>query len=61
MSSTSSASSTEDTSITDNNTTAQLDIGQTTAAGQGYIVNSKVKPRKQQQQQQENEQPTNQE
>lgn len=48
MSSISSASSTEDTNITDNNTTAQQDSGQTTAAGQGYTVNSKAKPRKQQ-------------
>jgi hypothetical protein len=62
MSSTSSsAPSTEDINITDNNTAAQLDSGQTTAAGQGYTVSSKAKPRKQQQQQQENEQPTNQE
>jgi hypothetical protein len=60
MSSTSSASSTEDTNITDNNTTAPQDSGRTTAAGQGYTVNSKAKPRKQKQQQ-ENEQPTNQE
>jgi hypothetical protein len=56
------SSSNEDTNITDNSTNAQQDSGQTTAAGQGYIDNSKTKARKQQhQQQQENEQPVNQE
>jgi hypothetical protein len=61
LSSTSSSSSTEDIHITDNNTIAQQDSGQTTAAGQGYTVNPKAKPRKQQQQEEEKEQPANQE
>ena len=55
------SSSNEDTNITDNSNTIQQDSGQTTAAGQGYTVNSKTKARKQQRQQQENEQPANQE